>query len=233
MKTLRRQTIRILTEAGETLRYLAASGCRGVAGKPETISILRKWEGIKTDPMTETLEDIRRDLGDCRRCKLCEGRTHIVFGEGDATARLVFVGEGPGSDEDRQGRPFVGRAGKLLTDIIRAMGLQRESVYICNIIKCRPPRNRNPETDEIRACVPFLERQLDAIAPRFICALGTFAAQTLLETTTPISRLRGRFHEYRGIRLMPTFHPAYLLRNPEKKRAVWEDVQQLMKVYDA
>ncbi len=233
MKPLRRQTIRILTEAGETLRYLAASGCRGVAGDPETISILRKWEGIEANPMKESLDDIRRDLGDCRRCKLCEGRTHIVFGEGDAAAKLVFVGEGPGSDEDRQGRPFVGRAGKLLTDIIRAMGLQRESVYICNIIKCRPPRNRNPETDEIRACVPFLERQLDAIRPRFICALGTFAAQTLLETTTPISRLRGRFHEYRGIRLMPTFHPAYLLRNPEKKRAVWEDVQQLMKVYDA
>ena len=148
---------------------------------------------------------------------------------GSPEAKLVFVGEGPGFDEDKQGEPFVGRAGQLLTKIIQAMGLQREQVYICNIVKCRPPGNRNPKPDEIDTCSPFLERQLLSIKPDFICALGTFAAQTLLNTTVPISRLRGQFHDYIGIKLMPTYHPAYLLRNARKKRDVWEDMQKLMK----
>ena len=182
-----------------------------------------------THVRSETLDDIRAELGDCTRCKLYSGRHHIVFGEGDPHADLVFVGEAPGGDEDRQGRPFVGRAGKLLSDIITAMGLTREQVYICNILKCRPPQNRNPEPDEIAACEPFLVKQLRAIRPRMICALGKFAAQTLLKTDTPISALRGRFHSYHDIRLMPTYHPAYLLRNPGAKKQTWEDVQMIMK----
>jgi len=176
-----------------------------------------------------TLEGIRAELGDCTRCKLHGGRSHIVFGEGNPRADLVFVGEAPGGDEDRQGRPFVGRAGQLLTDIIKAMGLKRDAVYICNILKCRPPENRNPEPGEITACEPFLVKQLQSIQPRMICALGKFAAQTLLKTDTAISALRGRFHSYHGIRLMPTYHPAYLLRNPGAKKQVWEDVQMIMK----
>ncbi len=144
-------------------------------------------------------------------------------------ADLVFVGEAPGADEDAQGRPFVGRAGQLLTKIIEAMGLKREDVYICNILKCRPPGNRNPQPEEIAACEPFLIRQLEAIRPRVICALGTFAAHTLLKSEAPITVLRGRFHTYQGIPLMPTYHPAYLLRNPEAKKLVWEDVQMIMK----
>jgi DNA polymerase len=156
------------------------------------------------------------------------GRKSIVFGEGDPGARLVFVGEGPGFEEDKQGRPFVGKAGQLLTKIIAAIGLDREQVYICNIIKCRPPGNRNPDTDEIESCAPFVRRQLQAIAPEFVCTLGTFATQTLLQTDRPISRLRGKFHDVMGMRIIPTYHPAYLLRNPEKKREVWEDMKLLM-----
>jgi uracil-DNA glycosylase len=176
----------------------------------------------------ETLATIRADLGDCRRCKLAAGRTNIVFGAGSPRAQLVFVGEGPGSREDAQGLPFVGAAGELLTKIIQAMTLSRDSVYICNIIKCRPPGNRNPEPDETGACIPFLHRQINAIAPAFICCLGSVAARALLETDQPISRLRGRFHRVWGIPVMPTFHPAYLLRNPQRKREVWNDMKQLM-----
>lgn len=177
----------------------------------------------------ETLDAIRREIGDCRRCRLSKTRKRIVFGAGNPHARLVFVGEGPGYDEDRSGEPFVGEAGQLLTKIIQAMKLTREEVYICNVIKCRPPGNRNPEADEIKTCAPFLKRQIAAIKPEFICALGTFAAQNLLKTAEPISRLRGKFYDYKGIQIMPTFHPAYLLRNPSKKREVWEDVQKVMK----
>ncbi len=172
---------------------------------------------------------VRQDLGDCRRCQLSCLRTKIVFGEGNPHARLVFVGEAPGADEDREGRPFVGRAGQLLTKIINAMGLARKDVYICNILKCRPPDNRNPETPEIAACEPFLLRQLAAISPLVICTLGTFAAQALLKQKAPITALRGRFYTYAGIKVMPTFHPAYLLRNPAAKKQVWEDVQLVMK----
>jgi DNA polymerase len=205
-------------------------GSRGFDCSPESLELLKNLGKKTTEKqMSETLEEIRENMGDCHRCPLSETRTNIVFGEGDPNADIVFIGEGPGHDEDVQGLPFVGRAGKLLTKIINAMGLNREDVYITNIIKCRPPGNRNPMSEEIAACFPFLERQLEAIRPRYICALGTFAAQTLLETNTPISRLRGKFHEYKGIKLIPTFHPAYLLRNPNKKREVWEDIQKLMK----
>jgi len=179
---------------------------------------------------SETLDGIRQELGDCQRCGLARGRKNIVFGVGNPAARLMFVGEAPGRDEDLQGEPFVGEAGQLLTKIIQAMGLAREDVYICNVLKCRPPDNRNPHHDEIEACGPFLLRQVRAIAPKAIIALGTFAAQTLLESKEPISRLRGNFHDYHGVPLMPTFHPAFLLRSPEKKREVWADVQQVMKL---
>jgi uracil-DNA glycosylase len=181
-------------------------------------------------PAGETLEQIRAELGDCQRCGLGASRSHLVYGAGDPHARLVFVGEAPGFEEDRQGEPFVGEAGQLLTRIIQAMGLSRDEVYICNVLKCRPPENRNPHHDEIEACRPFLQRQLQAIAPAAIITLGTFATQTLLHTKEPISRLRGRFHDFHGIPLMPTFHPAFLLRSPEKKREVWDDVQQVMKL---
>ena len=177
----------------------------------------------------DSLEKIRTDLGNCKRCKLCQERTNIVFGIGNPRARLVFVGEGPGYEEDQSGEPFVGAAGQLLTKIIQAINLTREQVYICNIIKCRPPGNRNPEPDEIKACSAYLKRQLAVIKPDFICALGTVAAQTLLKTSTPISRLRRCFYDYMGTKLLPTFHPAYLLRNQNKKREVWEDMKMLMK----
>jgi uracil-DNA glycosylase len=183
------------------------------------------------DDGRETLGALRDDIGDCRRCKLAAHRRTLVFGVGNSHARLVFVGEGPGADEDAQGEPFVGRAGQLLTEIItKGMRLRREDVYICNVIKCRPPGNRNPEPDEVESCEPFLQRQLASIGPEVIVALGKFAAQTLLRSKTPITQLRGRWFDYRGIMLMPTFHPAYLLRNPGDKRLVWEDVQKVMRV---
>jgi uracil-DNA glycosylase family 4 len=175
----------------------------------------------------ETLEQIRTDLGDCRRCKLAPSRRNIVFGSGNPRADLMFVGEAPGADEDAQGQPFVGRAGQLLTRIIEAIDMKREDVFICNILKCRPPGNRNPESDEIASCELFLFRQIASVKPKVICALGTFGAQTLLRTKEPISKLRGHFIEYRGAKLMATFHPAYLLRNPNEKRKVWEDAQQI------
>ena len=213
-----------------TLRQVARWGCRGFDPAPETLVTLQRWAAPQapTENGPESLEEIRRHLGDCQRCRLAGGRTHIVFGQGNPHARLVFVGEGPGADEDRQGLAFVGPAGQLLTKIITAMHLTREEVYICNVIKCRPPGNRDPEPDEIQACRPFLERQLTAIAPQVICTLGAFAAQTLLDTTDPNSRLRGRFYDFKGFKLMPTYHPAYLLRNPDQKRVVWEDVQKIM-----
>jgi len=177
-----------------------------------------------------SLESVRKELGDCKRCKLHKGRTNIVFGVGNPKADIVFVGEGPGRDEDLQGEPFVGRAGQLLTKIIEAMGLRRQDVYICNVVKCRPPENRNPEPDEITACRPFLEKQLDVIKPKVIVALGNIALQTLLNTPAGITDKRGRFYWYReGIKVMPTYHPSYLLRNEGKKAETWEDIQMVMK----
>jgi uracil-DNA glycosylase len=176
----------------------------------------------------EVLAHVRADIGDCTRCKLHKaGRHTIVFGVGNPEADLMFVGEAPGRDEDVQGIPFVGRAGQKLTQIIEAIGLTRDQVYIANVIKCRPPENRNPEPDEVEICEPFLFRQIDAIAPKVIVALGTFAARSLLKTMDPISRLRGRIYEYRGAKLIPTFHPAFLLRNPSCRREVWEDMKKV------
>ncbi|MCL2625657.1 MAG: uracil-DNA glycosylase [Cystobacterineae bacterium] len=179
-----------------------------------------------TTPMS--LEEIRAQMGDCRRCKLCERRTQIVFGTGNPQAELVFVGEGPGADEDLKGIPFVGRAGQLLTKMIEAMRFSRDEVYICNVVKCRPPDNRNPEPDEIAACQGFLRAQLAAVKPKVLVALGKFAVQTLLAESTPITKLRGRWREYEGIPLMPTYHPAYLLRNPVEKKNAWLDLQSVM-----
>jgi DNA polymerase len=177
-----------------------------------------------------SLEELRAEIGDCQRCKLCSGRTNIVFGVGNPHAKLMFVGEGPGRDEDLQGEPFVGRAGQLLTDIItKGMGFKREDVYIANVVKCRPPENRNPEPDEVAACEPFLKKQIDLVRPDIIVGLGKFAVQTLLQSKAPISKLRGNWHRYHGIKLMPTFHPAYLLRNPGDKKLVWEDIKKVIK----
>jgi len=179
---------------------------------------------------TADLAALREFIGECTRCKLAPLRTNLVFGAGNPHADLMFVGEAPGADEDLRGEPFVGRAGQLLTDIIeRGMGMTRAEVYICNVIKCRPPENRNPEADEVAACEPFLFRQIDLVRPRVIVGLGTFAVQAVLKLKTPISKLRGKWHEVRGIKMMPTFHPAYLLRNPSEKRVVWADIQEVMK----
>jgi len=177
-----------------------------------------------------TLEDVRKELGDCKRCKLHRGRKTIVFGEGNEKATLMLIGEGPGYDEDVQGRPFVGRAGQLLTKILQSINLPREEVYIANIIKCRPPQNRNPEPDEIQSCTPFLMKQIQVIQPKIICALGAFSAQTLLKTDVKITALRGKFYDLEGIKVIPTYHPAFLLRNPERKREVWEDMKKIVEL---
>jgi DNA polymerase len=176
----------------------------------------------------ETLLEVREDLGECTRCKLHKTRNKIVFGDGSAKAQLVFVGEGPGADEDAQGLPFVGRAGKLLTQMIEAMGLQRSDVYICNVVKCRPPGNRQPENDEVEKCSPFLFRQLDVLQPKVIVCLGATAAQTLLQTNRSISHFRGQWMDFRGYKMLATYHPAYLLRNPAAKGDVWKDLQKVM-----
>ncbi len=220
-----------------TLEQMARWGCDGFECPPGTLDVVQRWAESRQDempapdhrpPIAETLDQIRADLGDCRRCGLSAGRTHLVYGEGDPRASLVFVGEGPGFEEDRSGRPFVGPAGQLLTKIIQAMKLTREAVYICNVIKCRPPDNRDPLPDEIASCRPFLQRQLAAINPEVICTLGTHATQTLLNTTASVSKLRGQFQSFHNIRVMPTYHPAYLLRNPNRKRDVWEDMKKIM-----
>ncbi len=184
-------------------------------------------EKADTLPVAENLEVIRVDLKNCKLCKLSPTRKNIVFGSGNPNADLMFVGEAPGADEDEQGLPFVGRAGQLLTKIIEAIDMRREEVFICNILKCRPPGNRNPETDEISACEQFLFRQIASVKPKVICALGAFSAKTLLRTNEAISRLRGHLVDYRGAKLMATFHPAYLLRNPNEKSKVWEDMQMI------
>jgi DNA polymerase len=191
---------------------------------PSGPSLFEAVEKVKDDSLLK----IREDLGDCTRCKLHKGRNKLVFGDGNPKAELVFVGEGPGADEDAQGLPFVGRAGKLLTQMIEAMGLHRTDVYICNVVKCRPPENRTPEPDEVQTCSPYLLRQIDAIHPKVIVCLGAVAARKLLETTRGISQYRGEWQEWRGHKLMATYHPAYLLRNPPAKADVWKDLQKVM-----
>jgi uracil-DNA glycosylase len=201
----------------------ASTATPSQTGTPATYALSDKGCG------SEELLAIRGALGECTRCKLAGGRTRLVFGVGNPRAELMFVGEGPGADEDLQGEPFVGRAGQLLTKMIEAMGFRREDVYIANVVKCRPPGNRNPEPDEMASCEPFLRRQIAAVRPKVIVALGKIAVQTLLRDTTPISKLRGRWSSYEGVRLMPTFHPAYLLRSPDEKKKAWEDLQVVMK----
>ena len=194
----------------------ARPGSPPAAGEPE-VALARSLDGL------------RGVIGDCHRCRLHGARTQIVFGVGNPRARVVFVGEGPGRDEDLQGEPFVGRAGQLLTDIIeKGMKLSRADVYICNVVKCRPPQNRNPEPEEVATCSPFLFRQIELVAPEVLVTLGKFAAHSLLQTDVPITRLRGEWQEFRGIPVMPTFHPAYLLRNPAEKKTVWQDIKQVM-----
>jgi uracil-DNA glycosylase len=226
---------KLTTDARNYLLYLKEIGIEELP--VQKTGVVCRGAGVSSNnsplsyqhPAALSLESVREELGDCRRCKLHERRTNIVFGVGNPQARLIFVGEGPGEDEDLQGEPFVGRAGQLLTKMIEAMGLKREDVYICNVVKCRPPENRQPQPDEISTCRPFLEKQIDRIKPEIIVALGTHAAQTLLNTTEKISALRGRFHRYRNnILLMPTFHPSYLLRSPEKKKEVWEDMKTVL-----
>lgn len=190
---------------------------------PSLFDVLDRVEG-------DSLERIRADIGDCTRCRLSTRRNSIVFGVGNPRAELMFVGEGPGADEDAQGIPFVGRAGQLLTQMIEAMGLKRDDVYIANVIKCRPPENRLPEKDEIATCSPFLIRQIDAIKPKVLVGLGACAVQTLLSAPVAITKIRGQWYDFRGIRLMPTFHPAYLLRNPPAKPDAWKDLQKVMAV---
>jgi uracil-DNA glycosylase len=218
-------------QLAEHLAFMTELGIDGVSRDPRwrRVAVVRGNSdavGRGFSP-AESLQDIRTDLGDCTRCKLHTlGRRQIVFGVGNPRAGLMFVGEAPGRDEDVQGIPFVGRAGQLLTKMIEAIGLRRDDVYIANVIKCRPPENRNPEPDEVASCEPFLFRQVGAIAPAVIVALGTFAAQALLKTQEPISRLRGRVFNYGGARLIPTFHPAFLLRSPDRKRDAWQDLKQ-------
>jgi DNA polymerase len=226
----RSQIIKTIDELNHTLQYYAEKGHRGFDCSRSSLEKLANW-GVAPQPFCETLNDIRLDLGDCQRCRLAKHREKIVFGSGSPKAKLVFVGEGPGFEEDQQGKPFVGPAGQLLTKIIEAIKLTRKQTYICNIVKCRPPGNRNPETVETNTCFAFLERQIAAIQPGYICALGAVAAQTLLNTAEPISQLRGRIHHYKGIKVIATYHPAYLLRNPAKKRDVWEDMKMLMKEF--
>jgi uracil-DNA glycosylase len=219
-----------LSDAGiREIHEQAEAAGGGPSDPPPRPSPTGRYDASQRGCGSDALLAIREQLGECSRCKLGPGRTKLVFGVGNPAAELMFVGEGPGEDEDLQGEPFVGRAGQLLTKMIEAMGYRRADVYIANVVKCRPPGNRNPEPDEIEACEPFLRTQIDAIRPKVVVALGKFAAQTLLRDPSPIGRLRGRWFQYEGVRLMPTFHPAYLLRSPNEKARAWEDLQLVMK----
>lgn len=212
----------MIRSAKNLLRSLEASGIHSVPRAPTA-----------TQEKEKIIAPVRERALVCKKCKLCGGRTHVVFGEGSMDAQLVFVGEGPGRDEDRQGRPFVGAAGQLLTKIIEAMKMRREEVYICNVVKCRPPNNRPPEPDEIAACHEYLEAQLATIQPKVVCALGKTAAASLLETEAPMSALRGRTFDWKGSTLVVTYHPAYLLRNPAAKKLVWDDMQHVLSILSA
>jgi len=238
----RQELRRIVSTLRRHLQWKARAGIRVLprGRSAETIPIMvasNLLEGSESGLFSDhaaayeakSLEELRAAIGDCRRCKLWPGRTHLVFGVGNPNAEVMFVGEGPGRDEDLKGEPFVGRAGQLLTDIItKGMGLRREDVYIANVVKCRPPENRNPEPDEVESCEPFLKKQIDLVRPKIVVALGKFAVQCLLQSKQPISRLRGNWHDYHGVKLMPTFHPAYLLRNPGDKKLVWEDIKKVI-----
>jgi len=221
---LREELLELTLSLEEWLRLQRRLGAKG-APRPASVTAAAPEH---SRPQRPTLAEIREELGDCRRCKLAGGRTHIVFGEGNPQARLMFVGEGPGEEEDLQGRPFVGPAGQLLNNLLAKLGLRREEVYIANIVKCRPPRNRDPEPDEVAACLPFLLKQIDSIQPRVIVTLGRPATQNLLQTEAPISKIRGIWQKYKNIKVMPTFHPSYLLRAPRERLKTWHDMQQVM-----
>jgi uracil-DNA glycosylase len=214
----------LIDSLSDWLRYQRRLGWRGVPGKAAPQIAARE----KSADKILSLEEIRAEMGDCRRCKLYAGRTRLVFGDGAANARLMFVGEAPGAEEDKQGVPFVGAAGQLLNNLLSKLGLRREEVYIANILKSRPPGNRDPEADEIAACLPFLDQQIKAIRPRVIVTLGRISTQALLSTKVPLTRLRGQWQRYHNIRVMPTFHPSYLLRAPQERRKTWDDMQQVM-----
>lgn len=238
-KTTQEELLSTVTKLRWSLKSLQWGGIADwpLAASPKAISANESL--YVRQPTTEqenskdperTLSLVQGELGDCIRCRLHQTRTCIVFGEGSSRASIVFVGEGPGYDEDQQGRPFVGKAGKLLDKMIKALGLAREQVYICNMVKCRPPNNRTPNSDEIEVCSPFLVKQIEAIRPQVICALGACSAQNLLGSTSPISRLRGKIHHWRGIPLVATFHPAYLLRNSSQKSAAWQDLLEIHRI---
>jgi DNA polymerase len=217
-------------QSEETLSFPSAAEAPATPGTRKTAppSALPEADRARSEEAAQGLRAVRAEIGDCTRCRLHKGRNKLVFGDGSPSASVVFVGEGPGMEEDRQGLPFVGRAGKLLDKMLRAAGLERKQVYICNIVKCRPPNNRTPQAEEVETCAPFLRKQLQAIQPRLIVALGAPAAQTLLDNKTPIGKLRGRIHFYRGIPLIATYHPAYLLRNSSSKAASWEDLKKML-----
>jgi len=227
----------IIQDVRRLLEAEAASGKSTIALSPEVADRLQKLRSrVTEDPAESEAARIlaqldKAEVRECTKCVLCETRTQTVFGTGNPNADLVFVGEAPGAEEDRRGEPFVGRAGQLLTDIIvKGMKMRREDVYICNVVKCRPPDNRDPDPEEIYQCEPYLIRQLETIEPKVICTLGRFAAQTLLRTSDSIGRLRERWHNYHGIPLRVTYHPAYLLRNPADKGKTWADIQEVMKL---
>lgn len=224
----RREAVEIAAQLREHLKYRQSLGI-DLIEPPQPREIIQTMPVVSINTV-ETLEQIHADLGDCRRCKLWTTRKNLVFGEGNPNAELMFVGEGPGADEDASGRPFVGRAGQLLTRMIEAIKMRREDVYIANIVKSRPPENRAPEKDEVDACSPFLYRQIASIQPRLIVTLGNPSTQALLQTRLGITRLRGEFHDYPrlpSIKVMPTYHPAYLLRSPDKKKEAWEDLKKV------
>ena len=221
-------------DVGDQLRdFLRFQGEMGVTTVPhgEVRQVPKPTTSTAQAP-ADTLSTFAQEISNCQSCGLCAGRTHVVFGAGAPDADVMFVGEAPGHEEDRQGLPFVGASGSLLTKMIEAIGLTRESVYIANVIKCRPPQNRDPQKDEIAACEPLLKRQIEIVQPQVICTLGRFAAQTLLQTTTGMGRLRGRVYDYEGVKVVPTYHPAALLRNPQWKRPTWEDLKRLRLEYD-
>lgn len=210
------------------LNTIQDTGCKTQDKKSHASCIVHRASALNSQQKKDVLQTLRDEIGDCHRCKLSKGRKNIVFGEGSIDAEIMFIGEGPGEDEDIQGRPFVGKAGQLLTKLIEKMGFKREDVYIGNIVKCRPPFNRDPEEDEISACSPFIKKQADIISPKVIVSLGRISTQTLIGMKLPIGKLRGKFYQFENIPLMPTFHPSYLLRNPKDKWLVWEDAQKVL-----
>jgi uracil-DNA glycosylase len=226
-----RQELQELVAGLETwLRFQRRLGWVGVSRPEETVAAPEKSFQADNPPLAErsTLAEIREEMGDCHRCKLFRSRTNLVFGEGSPQARMMFVGEGPGAEEDLQGRPFVGPAGQLLNNLLNKLGLRREEVYIANVVKSRPPGNREPEADEVAACLPFLIKQIESIQPRVIVTLGRVATHNLLKTATPLTKLRGNWQKFENIRVMPTFHPSYLLRFPKERHKTWDDMQQVM-----